>query len=70
MSKITKVYTHYSNLLEEAGEIFALMNLITYNGKALTATMTATFQTKRTDMTNERSLENRRVRGDSYSWGD
>ena len=33
------------------------MNLIMYDGEELTATMTTTFRTKRTEMTNERSGE-------------
>jgi len=49
----------YRSLLDAAGEILLLMNLITYNGKALTATITATFQAKRTEMTNERSAGTR-----------
>ena len=44
-----------------------MMNLITYNRKALTTTMTATFQAKRTVMTNKRSVEGHTFRGGHYS---
>jgi len=38
-----------------------------YNGKALTAAMTATFQANRTEMTNERSTEGHMFRGGHHS---
>jgi hypothetical protein len=46
---------NYSNLLYAAGATLLLMNFTMYNGNALTATMTATFQAKRVETTKERS---------------
>ena len=63
ISLALKANRYYRSLLEAAGEILLFMNLITYNGKALTATITATFQTKRTETTNDRSAEAHVFRG-------
>ena len=52
----------YSNLLE--AEVLTLTYLIKYNGKVLTARITATFQAKRTDITNERSWKSPKLGAD------
>lgn len=51
-----KLYGHHNNLLDVAGATLLRMSLMMYKGRELTATMTATFQAKRRDVTNARSV--------------
>ena len=48
---------NYNSLLEAAGDIFIWITLIMYNGRALIATITATFQANVRVTTKERSRE-------------
>jgi len=51
---------HYSNLLDAAGATLLRMSFMIYRGRALTATMTATFHAKRVDTTKSRSAKHKR----------
>jgi len=52
---ITRHNRVYSSLLEAAGDTFRLMSFMMYNGRALIATMTATFHPKVSVTTKDKS---------------